>query len=94
MKWKDAREQILADPDVRAYYDSLAPLYALIEQAVNRRTELNMSQKDLAARMNTTQSVVSRIERGAIENITVRTLNRMADALGCSISYELKPKTT
>lgn len=94
VKWQDARESLLADPEVRAYYDSLAPLYVLIEQAVNRRMELNMSQQDLAARMNTTQSVVSRIECGAIENITVRTLNRMADALGCSISYELKPKTT
>ena len=45
MKWQEARESLLADPEVRAYYDSLAPLYVLIEQAVNRRMELNMSSR-------------------------------------------------
>ena len=93
VRWKDAREHLLADPEVRAYCDSLAPLYALIAQAVNRRLELNMSQQDLAARMNTTQSVVSRIECGAIENVTVRTLNRMADARRWRTAIEGKFQT-
>jgi hypothetical protein len=31
VKWRDARESLLADPEVRAYYDSLAPLYALVD---------------------------------------------------------------
>ena len=53
-RWKNAGEHLLADPEVRACYDSLAPMYALIEQAVNRWLELGMSQQDLARRMNTT----------------------------------------
>lgn len=61
-RWKNAGEHLLADPEVRAYYDSLAPMYALIEQAVNRWLELGMSQQDLARQMNTTQSAASRIE--------------------------------
>jgi len=53
-RWKNAGEHLLADPEVRAYYDSLAPMYALMEQAVNRWLKLDMGPQDLARRMNTT----------------------------------------
>ena len=53
-RWKNAGEHLLADPEVRAYYDLLTPVCALVEQAVNRRLELDMGPQDLARRMNTT----------------------------------------
>ena len=43
-----------------------------------------MTQSELALKSGLAQAVVSNIERGA-SNPTMRTLERLADALGCEL---------
>ncbi|HEV3070479.1 MAG TPA: helix-turn-helix transcriptional regulator [Solirubrobacteraceae bacterium] len=70
----------LADPAIRAEHQRLAPFEALARLVIMRRAALGLSQQDLAARMHTTASAISRIESGQ-HATNARTLMRLADAL-------------
>ena len=54
-----------------------------------RRLQLHLSQQQLGSKIGHDQGYVSRLERGEITEITVRTLARLADALDLSIEYLL-----
>jgi ribosome-binding protein aMBF1 (putative translation factor) len=54
---------------------------ALGQLFYDMRTEAGLSQRELAARMGTTQSVISRLEEGSARN-RIDTLARVATALG------------
>ena len=49
-----------------------------------------MSQRELARRMGTSQQAVARLERGDYNGCTVRTLERVADALGAELVVDLR----
>ena len=55
------------------------------------RKEEGLSQKELADRMKVNQQVISRLERGE-DNVSVKYLRRLADALGADVSVALIPK--
>lgn len=59
--------------------------YRLARQLTDRRTELAMSQQELAKRCGVRQSEISKIESGRA-NPTVHTLTAIAGALGAEIS--------
>jgi transcriptional regulator with XRE-family HTH domain len=51
------------------------------------RERANLSQRELAARANTTQATVARIESSAA-NPSVRTFERLLNAAGCALKVE------
>lgn len=61
--------------------------YALAVEIQKARIKANLSQKEIAQRMHTTQSVVSRIESGA--NVSIQTLSRYATACGRILKVHL-----
>jgi ribosome-binding protein aMBF1 (putative translation factor) len=70
----------LDGPEIRSEHDRLAPFEALARLVIMRRATLGLSQAQLAERMNTTASAISRIESGA-HATNARTLMRLAEAL-------------
>jgi ribosome-binding protein aMBF1 (putative translation factor) len=56
--------------------------FALGQLIYDLRTEAGLSQRELAERMGTTQSVISRLEEGGGANNRLDTLARVATALG------------
>jgi ribosome-binding protein aMBF1 (putative translation factor) len=86
----ELRERLLQDPDVRAEYDRLGPVYELVCALVEARHEAGLSQQEVAARMGTTQSVVARMER-ARHLPTFDLVARYAAALGRRIHVSLTP---
>jgi ribosome-binding protein aMBF1 (putative translation factor) len=76
----DDIKQSLQDPEYRAEYERLAPFEALARIVTMRRATLRLTQAELAARMNTSVSVISRIERGQ-RATSFRMLKRLAEAL-------------
>lgn len=64
----------------RAEQHRLAPFEQVARMVIGRRIELNITQEELAGRMGTSASAISRIESG--QHVTsVRTLERLAQAL-------------
>jgi transcriptional regulator with XRE-family HTH domain len=51
---------------------------------LRRRQELGLSQRDLADRLGIAQTNIARIEHGE-QNLTIRTLAKLADALGVTV---------
>lgn len=74
-------DDVVEDPEFRAEHERLAPFEALARIIVMRRAALGMTQAELAGRMGTTPSVISRIESGQ-HATSARTLKRLAGALG------------
>ena len=87
----DVKKQLLSDPEVYKYYKDLSPKYQVIKQIIEQRKRLNMTQQDLARRLGTTQSVIARFESGN-GNISLKTLERMSDVLGCVLNITIEPR--
>lgn len=68
------------NPEYRAELERLAPYEALARIVIRRRGQLGLSQAELAQRMGTSHSAISRIESGQ-HATTVQTLRRLAGAL-------------
>lgn len=65
----------------RDTHERLRPLEQIARVVIMRRARLGLSQHELADRMGTTASVISRIESGQHRTST-ETLRRLAEALG------------
>jgi ribosome-binding protein aMBF1 (putative translation factor) len=78
----------------RAVYDQAyaeAQLAADVGERVRKAREAaGLSQRDLAARMGTSQAAIARLEAGGV-GATLTTLHRVAAALGLALTIELRP---
>lgn len=77
----DDIKESLEDPEFRAEYERLAPYEELARIVIMRRATLGLTQAELAARMGTTASAISRIESGQ-HATSAQTLKKLGDAFG------------
>ena len=82
---------IRAYPDFRRVSDEFDVEYEVARQMQAARTQAGLTQADLARRMHTTQSVVSRIESGV--NVSIETLARFAEACGSRLQVQMVRET-
>lgn len=79
-RWSDVRaERPLPSDETRTSVEQDLALGQLI---YDLRTAAGLSQRELASRMGTTQSVISRLEEGGGARNRIDTLARVATALG------------
>jgi ribosome-binding protein aMBF1 (putative translation factor) len=64
----------------------------IAEQVATQRAARSLSQRELAALVGTTQSAIARLEAGG-RPPRIDTLMRIAEALDCELSVELRPRT-
>ncbi len=88
-KVSDLHEKWGRDPEYQAAYDALQPEFELARSLIKARMGAGLTQAQLAERMETTQSVVARLESGRIHPST-RTLEKVAQSTGTKlrISFE------
>jgi ribosome-binding protein aMBF1 (putative translation factor) len=65
-------------------------LELLVADLVAARRNAAMTQEDVAARMFTTKSAVSRLESGACTRPTLRTIEKYADAVGAVVEIRVR----
>jgi len=87
--FEEHRKKLLADPEIKKYYDELEPEYRLIESIIEKRLEKKMSQTELADKVGTGQSAISRLEGGNY-NPTMKFLQKIATALGTRLTVSFK----
>jgi transcriptional regulator with XRE-family HTH domain len=61
--------------------------YEVAQEVAKARKDAGLTQQELATAMGTTQSVISRIERGA--NISIETLDRYVAACGHHLKIQV-----
>jgi transcriptional regulator with XRE-family HTH domain len=80
----------LAREGVAREYHRLAPFYRLADQLLLLRKKRGLSQQDLAAKAQTTQAVVSRLENVSVR-CSLETVVRLAEALEAVVEVRLIP---
>ncbi len=78
----------LENPEFKKEWDKLELRYAVIKQLIKIRNTYNLSQAQLAQKLNTTQSVISRIENGTV-NIGIDFLDKLARAFDKKVEIRL-----
>ncbi|MBU1327003.1 helix-turn-helix domain-containing protein [Patescibacteria group bacterium] len=88
MDWKTHKRQLLKDIEVRKALRESRLEFQIAKSIIEARIKRGLTQKQLAKRLNTKQSVISRVE-------TVKTtpslsfLKRVAEALNTSLRVEI-----
>ncbi|HXR04674.1 MAG TPA: helix-turn-helix transcriptional regulator [Verrucomicrobiae bacterium] len=88
----DSLKRKLQNPDFRAAYEAEDQRIELVLQIIKLRQQRGMTQADLAKAIGTRQANVSRLERFDA-NLTLGTLEKVAQALGASLRIDLKLET-
>lgn len=87
MDWKTHRKLLLKDPEVRRALKEIEPEYQIARALIRARIEKNLTQKQLASKLGTKQSVLSRVEN-AKTTPTVSFLKRLAEVLNMNLKIE------
>jgi len=88
---KDIHAREMAEnPEYRETYEALEGEFALVNALLQARSRARLTQAEVASRMGTTESAVSRLESGRSQPST-RTLERYARATGHKLHISLEP---
>lgn len=85
MNWKTHKKQLLKKAAFRQALKDTELEFIVAKMLVEARNNKGLSQQELAEKLGTTQSVISRLERGK-SLPSLRSLQKMAD----SLDYRLK----
>ncbi len=85
--------ELMQNPEFLAEYQRTKPFADIAVQIIKARNEAGLTQKELACRIGTAQSVISRIESFDYEGTKLGTLLRVAEALGKDLEVNFKEKT-
>lgn len=89
--YKQLKTQLLKNKEVKKAYDALESEFVLIENLIQKRIEIGLTQKQVAEKVGTRQSAISRLESGTY-NPTLNFLQKIADALGTRLQVTLVQK--
>ena len=79
------------DPEMRSMYEQAKVNVHVAQLIYDARTEAGLSQKELAEMVNTTQSVISRLEDADYEGHSLSMMNRIAQALNHNVVIDFVP---
>jgi ribosome-binding protein aMBF1 (putative translation factor) len=89
-KVNDLHRKWMKNKEYRKAYGELAPEFALARAVIGARATAGLTQEQLAQRMETTQSVIARLEGGRARPST-QTLERLAAATGTRLKISFEP---
>jgi DNA-binding XRE family transcriptional regulator len=89
VKFSEVKELLMKDEKFKVEYEKLKPRYDIISQIIEIRTSQNITQEELALRVGTKKSNISRLESGAY-NPSLDFLAKVARCLGKEVQVTLK----
>lgn len=93
-KYKELLEENLKDPEFKKEYDALEEEFAIAAEVIRLRLKANLTQKELAEKVKTSQPAIARLESGNYKNVSLSFLRRVAEALGAVPEVHLKEKAS
>ena len=88
ISFEEMKADMLKDEEFKIEYEKLKPRYEAIEQIIKARKEQNITQAELAKRVGTQKSNISRLESGNY-NPSLDFLIKVAESLGKTLSVQL-----
>lgn len=89
--YKQLKKELLKDKKIKEAYEKLGPEFAVIEMIIQKRIEKGLSQKELAQKIGTKQSAISRLESGTY-NPSLSLLQKVSEALDTKLKISLSEK--
>lgn len=89
VKFKHIEDQLMKDEDFKVEYEKLRPRYEVISQIIETRNAQHVTQEELALRVGTQKSNISRFESGAY-NPSLDFLVKVAKSLGKEVHIEIR----
>ncbi len=89
---KDYIADQMKNPEFKKAWDDLDPEFQILKAMIKAREKSGISQAELARRLGTKQSVVSRLERGAFSKASLETIKKVANALDMRLELKLHHK--
>ena len=80
------------DPELESLYQEGLQQFRIAEQIRQLRRKKNLTQAQLAELVNTSQSVIARLESSKYNRFSMPTLTKIAAALGCTVEINLIPR--
>jgi len=82
--YNNFKKRLLKDKEVRKAYDAFAPEFAIAQAVIQKRLEKGLTQSELAQKIGTKQSAISRLESGNY-NPSITFLEKVAKALNLNL---------
>jgi DNA-binding XRE family transcriptional regulator len=87
-RFRDYLKEQLKDPAVREAYEEEGLFVELAIQVAHLRQKQGLTQQELAKRLHTSQQTVSRLESPKNGSLSLRTLVKLAHALGKQVKVQ------
>lgn len=85
----EVKKELMSDQEFREEYEKLKPRYAVISQIIDARKERNMTQEELAKKVGTQKSNISRLESGNY-NPSLDFLIKVVHCLGKELEIKIQ----
>lgn len=86
--YTNIKRQLLEDKEIRKAYDKISPEFDLAQAIIEKRIEKGLTQAELARKIKTKQSAISRLESGTY-NPSLAFLEKVAKALDARVAVSL-----
>ena len=87
-RFRDYLHEQLRDPAIRKAYEEEEVLVELAIHIARLRQQKRLSQRELAHRLHTSQQTISRLESPRNGSLSLRTLLKLAHALGKELKVQ------
>ncbi len=87
--WNILKKELLQNPELRNKYEATELEYQIAHAVIGARVKMGYTQKQLADKLQTKQSVISRLESGTTTP-SLSLLKRLAQALNTSLKVQFK----
>ena len=86
------KKKALENPEIRAEYEALSSAYALRRKLIALRKAAGLTQEELAKRLHTSKSNISRLENvNSPISPTLTTIEAYAEAVGYRVEINFRP---
>lgn len=89
VSFESIKKNLMLDEEFKDEYEKLQPRYEIISQIIDARKEQNMTQAELAKRVGTQKSNISRLESGTY-NPSLDFLIKVAHCLGKDLKIKMR----
>jgi len=87
---EELKKEWMKDPEFVKEYEALEEEFSLASALISARSQANMTQQDVAEKMETSQSYIAKLEGGTVSP-TMKALKRYAAATGSRLKIVFEP---